>query len=587
LALPKEVKSARRAPKTKTTKTPKKASPSLRSKYPHCFAGIDYCKAVVAGIIPACLFVQQACKRHLDDLERKNWPYEFDYAKGEAVAEFTCEFQHIKGPLAGTNITLEGWQSFLLTCVFGWVFKSTGKRRFRRVYVEVPRGNGKTTISVAPALYMLAADGEGGAEVYSAARVKDQAKIAFGLGQQMARKCPDFREALGVEVVAHRIVQASSASFFEAVSSDADSLDGKNVHFGLIDEVHAHRSRDVYDAIETGCGKRDQALLWAITTAGSDKTGIAYEQRAYVINILKGLVQDESYFGIVYTVDDGDDWTDPEIHRKANPNYGVSVEEKNLTDMCLKAKHSPASQAAFLTKHLNVWIQTDQALYDTQAWAKCGNSTLKIEDYYGKPCRIALDLASKIDIAAKSLLFDEPDGTVTAFPRFYLPQAAIDKSKNASYAGWQIEGHIKVTDGDVIDFNQIESDIHEDMSNFDVLEIGVDPWQSTQMSTSLMGLGANVVEFRQVLANFSEPTKELDAMMREGRIVHDGNPVMAWMIGNVVGHYDAKENVYPRKERQENKIDGAVSLIMALGLKLKGEVQQSSYLSSSDLLILG
>ncbi len=515
-----------------------------------------------------------------------SWPYRFDNEAGEYVAKFTCGFQHIKGPLAGTNLTLEGWQSFLLTCIFGWVFKKTGKRRFRRVYIEVPRGNGKTTISVAPALYMLAADGEGGAEIYSAARVKDQAKIAFGLGQHMAKKSKEFRDSCGVEVIAHRIVQANSASFFEAVSSDADSLDGKNVHFGLIDEVHAHRSRDVFDAMETGCGKRDQALLWAITTAGSDKTGIAYEQRTYVVNILKGTVKDESYFGIVYTIDEGDNWADPEIHRKANPNYGVSVEAKNLDDMCLKAKHSPASQAAFLTKHLNVWIQTDQALYDTMAWNRCSDPALNIEDYRGRRCRIAIDLASKIDIAAKTLLFDEEDDTVTEFTTFYLPQSAIDNTKNASYGGWSIEGHIKVTDGDVIDFNTIESDVRSDLSTFEVVEIGVDPWQSTQMATSLTESGANVIEFRQVLANFSEPTKELDAMMREGRIKHNGNPVMGWMIGNVVGHYDAKENVYPRKERPENKIDGAISLIMTLGMKMKGEVQATSYLANNDLLVL-
>jgi phage terminase large subunit-like protein len=541
---------------------------------------------VVAGIIPACVYVQQACKRHLDDLKKENWPFRFDYDKGEELGEFSCMFHHIKGPLAGQNITLEPWQSFLLTCVFGWVLKSSGKRRFRRVYIEVPRGNGKTTISATPALYMLAADGEGGAEVYSAARVKDQAKIAFGLAQHMARKCPDFKESLGVDVVAHRIIQSNSASFFEAVSSDADSLDGKNVHFGLIDEVHAHRSRDVYDAIETGCGKRDQALLWAITTAGSDKTGIAYEQRSYVLNILKGTVEDDSYFGIVYTIDEGDDWTDPEIHRKANPNYGVSVEAKNLTDMCLKAKHSPASQAAFLTKHLDVWIQTDQALYDVAAWDKCADATKKIEDYIGKPCRIAADLASKIDIAAVNLLFDEEDGSVTAFQRFYVPRARLDETKNASYAGWEIEGHLIVTEGDVIDFNQIENDIREDLSRFNVLEIGFDQWQAQQMMTSLLGDGANVIEFRQVTSNFSEPTKELDAMMRTGLIHHNGNPVLSWMIGNVVGHYDAKENVFPKKERPENKIDGAIALIMSLGLKLKGEVQGGSYLSSDDLLIL-
>lgn len=532
------------------------------------------------------MFVQQACKRHLADLDKTDWPYEFDYAAGERVARFSCMFSHIKGPLAGQLLELEGWQAFILTCIFGWVLKNNHKRRFRRVYIEMPRGNGKTTISATPALYMLAADKEGGAEVYSAARVKDQAKIAFGIAQHMARKCPAFRTSLGVDVIAHRIIQPSSASFFEAVSSDADSLDGKNVHFGLIDELHAHRTRDVYDAIETGCGKRDQALLWAITTAGSDKTGIAYEQRAYALNILKGVVEDDSYFGVVYTIDEGDDWTDAEVHRKANPNYEISVEAKNLNDMCMKAQHSPASKAAFLTKHLNVWVSSNQALYPCDKWDACGDTSLKIEDYIGRQCRISGDLASKIDIAAVNLLFDEEDGKVTTFSRFYVPESALEETKNASYRAWQIDGHLIVTDGDVIDFNRIENDIREDLARFDVIEIAFDPWQSTQMSTSLLGEGANVVEFRQVVSNFSEPTKELESLMRTGMIRHEGNPIMSWMIGNVVGHYDAKDNVYPRKDRPENKIDGAVALIMVLGVKLKAEVQSGSYLSTDDLLVL-
>ena len=542
-----------------------------KSKYPHCDAGISYFKAVTAGLIPACVYVQQACKRHLDDLERKNWPYEFDWRKGEDICEFSCMFSHIKGELAGQLLQLEGWQAFILSCVFGWTIKLTGKRRFRRVYIEMPRGNGKTTISATPALWMLAADGEGGAEVYSAARVKDQAKIAFGIAQHMARKCPAYRNDLGVDVIAHRIIQSSSASFFEALSSDADSLDGKNVHFGLIDELHAHRTRDVYDAIETGCGKRDQSLLWSITTAGSDKTGIAYEQRAYTINVLSKTIDAETHFGIVYTIDQGDDWTDPAIHRKANPNYAVSVQAENLSDMCTKATHSPASKAAFLTKHLNVWVSSNQALYPVDKWDECGDTSLNIEDYVGRKCRIAGDLASKIDIASVNITFDEDDGTVTTFTRLYVPRSALEETKNASYAGWEIDGHIIVTDGDVIDFNTIESDIREDLKRFDVIEIGFDPWQSTQMSTSLMNEGANVVEFRQVVSNFSEQTKELESLMRTGKLRHEGNPVMSWMISNVVGHYDAKDNVYPRKERPENKIDGAIGLIMCLGLKLKGE----------------
>ncbi len=519
---------------------------------------------VVSGKIATCLYVRQACERQLRDLKQTNWPYRFDPEAAERICRFAELLPHIKGPSAGQRIRLAPWQAFVLSTAFGWIRRDTHKRRFRRVYIEVPRGNGKTTMSDAPALYMLAADGEGGAEVYSAARTRDQAKIAFWTAQQMARKSPDFLDSLGVEVLAHRIVQGRSASYFEAVSADADSLEGKNVHFGLIDEFHAHRRRDVYDAIETGAGKRDQSMLWAITTAGSDKTGICYEQRAYVLNILKRTIEDENYFGIIYTIDEGDDWTAEETWRKANPNFAVSVEPEHIAMQCRKAMQSPASQASFLTKHLNVWIQTDQALYDMRAWERCTDESLSLQLFEGEPCIVAVDLASKTDMAAVILLF-ERDGKIIPFGRFYLPEAAVDETRNASYRGWALQGRLILTPGDVIDFDQIEADLLEISRRFQLGEIAYDPWQATQLATRLQQQGASVIEFRQTVANFSEPTKELDALMRSGKIAHDGDPVLAWMIGNVVGHYDAKENVYPRKERPENKIDGAIALIMAIG----------------------
>lgn len=528
---------------------------------------LRYAEQVTIGKIPACIYVRQACERQLRDLSRRRFPYHFDPLLAERICRFAELLPHVKGPKAGERLELSPWQAFILTTAFGWVREDNGKRRFRRVYIEVPRGNGKTTMSDAPALFMLAADKEGGAEVYSAARSREQAKIAFWTAQQMVRRLPDFRRSLGVEVLAHRIVQARSASFFEAVSADADSLDGKNVHFGLIDELHAHRSRDVYDAIETGAGKRDQSMLWAITTAGSDKTGICFEQRAYVLNILKGTIKDENYFGIVYTIDDGDDWTSEATWRKANPNYGISVEPEHLLLQCRKAMQSPASKSSFMTKHLNVWIQTDQALFDMPAWERCTDPSLKIEQFEGESCVIAVDLASKIDVAAVIVLF-ERDGKIIPFGRFYLPQSAIDGSRHAAYRGWASKGLITPTPGDIIDFSMIEADLMSFTSRFQVRSIAYDPWQATQLATRLKDQGASVVEFRQTVANFSEPTKELDSLMRSGNIAHDGNEAFSWMIGNVVGHYDAKDNVYPRKERQENKIDGAIALIMAIGLNM-------------------
>ena len=545
--------------------------PSTKPKKAGYFVELaeNYAKSVISGEIPACLYVRQACERQLKDLARqgsKDWPYRFDEGAAERVCRFVELLPHVKGPLAGTTIDLDPWQAFILTAVFGWLRSATGTRRFRRAYIEVPRGNGKTTLSVGPALYMLAADKEGGAEVYSAARTRDQAKVAFSMAQLMCRKLPDIKKFLGVDVFAHRVVQQNSASFFEALSADADSLDGKNIHFGLIDELHAHRSRDVYDALETGAGKRNQSLLWAITTAGSDKTGICYEQRSYVLNLLRGTAVDESYFGIVYTIDEGDAWDDPASWKKANPNYGVSVEPEHLEAMARKAGQSPASRAAFLTKHLDVWITADQALYDSRIWERCGDPTLQIEDFTGDECILAIDLASKTDIAATMKLF-ERDGIYYVFPRFYLPEAAIEEGRNASYRGWQIAGHLIETPGDIIDFDLIKDHVIEDSARHQVAEIDYDPWQATHLALQLQAQGASVVEYRQTVATMSEPTKELDALMRAGKIRHDGNPVLAWMIGNVVGHYDAKENVYPRKERPEHKIDGAIALIMALGAK--------------------
>lgn len=543
-------------------------------KYPHVAAGYSYALDVVAGRVAACEYVKQACQRQLDDLARwpadGDGPYYFDYEAAQKVCTFTCFLPHIKGPLAGERLTLEPWQSFILTTAFGWLRRDNSKRRFRRAYIEVPRGNGKTTLSDGPALYCGFGEKEGGAEIYSAARTRDQAKVAFAAAQAMLRRATDLRKALGIDVEAHRIIQMRSNSYFEALSADADSLDGKNVHFALIDELHAHRDRSVYDAIETGAGKRNQSMVWAITTAGADKTGICYEHRAYTINLLKRTSEDETYFGIIYTIDKDDDWTEEATWRKANPNYGISVEPEHVAALCRKAMSSPASQANFLTKHLDVWIQTNEALYDMRAWDRCFDESIEIEDFIGQPCRVAVDLASKVDVAAVVALF-ERDGKVYPFSWFYVPEQAIIESRNDSYKGWELEGKLITTPGDVIDIDRIEADIIDLSSRFEVVEIAYDPWQAQQMANHLTEQGANAVEYRQTVQNFSEPTKELDALMRAGKLAHSHGPrdPLSWMIGNVVGHYDAKENVYPRKERSENKIDGAIALIMALGLHLR------------------
>lgn len=526
----------------------------------------DYCLQVLDGTIPANKFVKQCCERQLRDLTKegsKGFPYIYDSAKGANVCTFVELLPHIKGKLAGQPIQLEPWQIFIVMTAFSWVHKDTGFRRFRRTYIEVPRGNGKSAISSAIGLYALANDDEGGAEVYSFATTRDQAKIVFGDAQQMARKTAGLRNHFGLEVNAHNINILKTASKFEALSSEGSTLDGLNTHFAIIDELHAHKTRSVYDVVETSIGKRTQSMLWIITTAGSNRAGICYEVRGFVRKVLDGSALDDSQFGIIYGLDDGDDWTTEEALIKANPNWGVSVMPEVLLPLQAKAMSMPSAANNFRTKHLNEWVNADVSWMDMRAWDACADSSLTVEDFEGQPCFMALDLASKTDIAAKINLYVR-DGHYYAFGDYYLPRDTVDKGENSQYSGWESLGLLTVTDGAIIDFMVIENKILEDCKRFEVIEVPYDPFQATQLSMRLLNQGVNMVEVRPTVLNFSEPMKQLEALVLDKKFHHNGDPVLSWMVSNVVCHTDAKDNIYPRKERHENKIDGVVALIMAL-----------------------
>jgi phage terminase large subunit-like protein len=553
-----------------------------------------YAEAVVAAEISACHWVQRACQRQLDDLARytgKASPYRFNpklkdkegrtYQPADNLCAFIERLPHVKGPLAGEPISLEPWQVFILSTVFGWV-KPDGKRRFRRSYIEVPRGNAKSTLSSAVGLYMLAADGEGGAEVYSLATTRDQARIVFGDAQTMARRSAGFRSRFAVNVGAHNMHVLATGSKFEALSAEGSTLDGLNIHFGCVDELHAHKTRTVYDVVETGTGKRDNSLLWVITTAGSNRAGICYEVRTFVTKLLDGVIQDDTQFGIVYGLDDGDAWDTEPALIKANPNWGISVRPEVLGPLQAKAMQLPSAINNFKTKHLNEWVNADTAWMDMRAWDACGDSTLDLDAFEGQPCWIGLDLASKTDIAALMLVFQHPDiaDAYVVFGKYYLPEDTVQAAGNSQYPGWMRTGRLTVTPGNVIDFSWIEADLSEMASRFQVQAVAFDPFQATQLSTRMLAEGLPMIEVRPTVLNFSEPMKTLEALVLQKKLVHDADPVLAWMASNVVAHLDAKDNIYPRKERPENKIDGIVALIMAVSRAIKpgdGMVIDSSY----------
>lgn len=555
------------------------------SAAPHVAAAVRYAEDVRAGRIVACKWTVAAAVRFLSDLERADtdgFPYRLDTDAAEHACRFLEQLPHVKGRWETATLRLEPWQCFLFVNVFGWVHVVTGFRRFRTAYTEVPRKNGKSTPTAGVGLYMLAADGEDGAECYSAATTRDQAKIVWSVGKEMARRAPGLQRAFGVHVAAHNLHVVKTASKFEPLSAEANSLDGLNVHFAAIDELHAHKTREVYDVLETATGSRAQPLLWAITTAGSNRAGICYEVRSYLTKVLNGALQRwpgnphrieggavdaESFFGCIWTVDDGDDWTDPAVWAKANPNLGVSVFADDLERKCRKAQEMPSAQNNFLTKHLNVWVNADTAWMDMRAWDRCADPTLTPEDFEGEPCRVGLDLASTTDIAARMQLF-ERDGHYYAFGKYFLPEDTIERAGNSQYSGWEADGRLVSTEGNVLDYGAIEDDLRELSGRFRLLDVAFDPFQAVQLSTRMMAEGFPMIDVRPTVLNFSEPMKQLERLVFSGKFHHDGDPVLAWMVSNVVAHLDNKDNIYPRKERPENKIDGVVALLMALARAL-------------------
>jgi phage terminase large subunit-like protein len=563
----------------------------------------EYVLDVIAGRIPACKWVKATCQRQVDDLDREandaDWPYYFDgTGAGARVCRFISRLRHVKGKWAGQRIGLEPWQIFGLVCVFGWRHKSTDLRRFRTVFEEVPRKNAKTTKLAGVGLYMLAADEEFGAEVYSAATKKDQARIVFDIAQQMARMDGEFRARFGVEALTHSLIVRDTASKMLPLSAEGETLDGLNASCILDDELHAHKTRTLHDVLDSSTGSRAQALHWKITTAGSNRAGVCYDQRIYLTKILNAVlkrhggmgykvegeaIDDETFWGVIYTIDEGDDPMDEAVWRKANPNYGISVDPDDMRRMATMAKVQSAALSEFLTKRLDVWVNADTAWMNMLLWDACADPGLKEEDFAGEPCIAALDAAFKKDLFAKMKVFRRGQDYY-AFGRYYMPEALLSRRGWEHVAAWARSGYIRTTPGEVLDIEAVREellgsdaclrrdvgaerllgDVPGDVARFDVRELAFDPAQLTQFANELAENGLLMVEMRPLVMNFSPAMKELEELVVAKRFHHNGDPVLGWAISNVVCHRDAKDNIYPRKQVEDQKIDPAIALIMAI-----------------------
>jgi phage terminase large subunit-like protein len=550
---------------------------------------MKYAHDVVAGKIAACKSVRAACERHLRDLETGHERgLEFDPDAAQHAIDFFGWLKHSKGEWAGRTIELEPWQQFIIWCVFGWM-REDGTRRFRTAYQEVARKNGKSTMLAGVGLYMLLADHEAGAEVYTAATKRDQARITHSEATRMVKASPALRKRL--RVFKDNIHIPETASKFEPLGKDADSLDGLNVHCAVIDEVHAHKSRDMVDILDTATGSRRQPLIFMITTAGFDRNSVCWEQHEYTDKVLSGVVEDDSFFGIVYGLDESDDWEDERNWIKANPNLGVSKKIDDMRRKAKKAKEMPTALNAFLRLELNVWTQAETKWISLAHWQACG-APADDNGLRGRVCYAGLDLSSTLDISAFVMVFppETDEDNYSVLCRFFIPEAAMrerSKRDRVPYDVWVRQGFITATPGEVIDYDYIEDQIKEDAERYDLREIAFDRWNASQLINNLVNHGIAVLDTKDGApvmiqhgmgySSMNAPMKDLEKMIVQHRIAHGNNPVLTWMGNNLVASQDPAGNIKPDKEKSTERIDGMVALIMALGRALVNGDASSVY----------
>lgn len=523
----------------------------------------QYAANILSDKIVACDLVKLAVRRYYNDLEYasdKGW--HFDRKAAERAVSFIQKLRHTKGKFAGKPFILEGWQAFAIWNIFGWKF-ANGTRRFSEVYIEVARKNGKTTLSAGIALYMLYADGEARAEVYSVATKRDQAMICFNDAAAIV-KATALRSRLNVGAKA--ITYEQTGSTMQPLSSDYDTQDGLNPSCGVIDEYHAHKNNGIYDVLTTATGAREQPLIFIITTAGKDQSTPCFHYRKNTINILRGTNCDDRLFAMIFTLDNESEVNNPDMWVKSNPNIGVSVKEDYLSSQLLKARNQPENYVNIMIKNFNVWMQGNDVWISDEVWQRCIGTT-DPTILIGKECTGGLDLANVSDVAAFALEFHE-NGKVQSLVYFWIPENTLlskVQKENINYDVWQRNGLIKATPGNVIDYDYIKADILKLAESYNINSIAYDRWNSSQIVIDLTNEGLVMTPFGQGYGSMSAPTKEFKTLILKETYEHFGNDVQRWMVGNCVTTSDPAGNIKVDKSKAVQKIDGVIAAIMAHG----------------------
>lgn len=505
--------------------------------------------------------------------------YRYDAGQAGLAVEFFHRFlRHNQGELAGRPFRLERWQaSTTIEPLFGWMKRTAAGwvRKYRLVWKEVPRKNGKSTEAAGVALKLTFADGEMGAQVYSTAADREQASVVFAEASRMRANHDELRRR-SLQYARALVVPALGASY-KVLSADAGTKHGLNAHGIINDELHAHRTRDLYDVMHTSMGARVQPVEFNITTAGYDRRSIAFELHDYAGKVRDGIVHDDQFLPVIYAADENDDWTAPATWAKANPNLGVSISLDYLRKECERAQAVPGYENTFKRLHLNLWTEQASRWLPMDAWDACAGDAAPaalLEQLKGRRAYGGLDLSSTSDLTAYVLDVPLDAGRHAWIARFWMPADNVRKRverDRVPYDLWVRQGWIKATEGNVVDYDVVRADINALHEHLQTMEIAIDRWNATQLATQLGGDGFTVVQFGQGFASMSAPAKELEKLVLGRLLVHGGNPVLRWMASNVAVRQDPAGNLKPDKEKSGEKIDGIVAGIMGLA---RASVQQ-------------
>jgi phage terminase large subunit-like protein len=523
-----------------------------------------YAARVASGELPAGQWQIAACTRHLRDLDRDAYRFRPDLAR--RAFELFGKFRHYKGEWGGRPIVLEPWQQFVIGSLMGWTDASGTRRKYRHAFIELPRGNGKSTLAGGLLVMFAFFLDEPGSESYSVATKKDQARISFQAGRQMLLRSPTLKKR--VTITKYNVHSLSTESKMEALGSDADTLDGLRPFFVCVDEVHKLPSADVIDVMESGMGTRDNPLMFEITTAGDDDQSVYGQHALLTQRVLSGVIDLDDWFGFIAAADPGDDWTVETTWRKANPNFAISVKPDFLRSEVAKALANPAEQPKVRRLYLGQKLQAVESYFSLEDWNAC--PPLPDEDTLRRsPCWIGLDLSSSVDVTAAVLIWKLPNEEIALAPKFWLPEADLDNRGHRDRVPYRsyIPTWLTVTEGNTIDRPRVRREVAALAQSWQARAIGYDPWHAPELVQALKDEdGLTPVKVPQSFEMLSPAMKELQALILRRRVRHDRNPLMTIMVSNVVPRFDEKGNVMPSKRRSRGRIDGVQATLDSLAM---------------------